>query len=173
MTIDLASWKKRAAARRAGFTLIEILLVIVIILLLAGALVIFVLPQQEGAEKNTTRLLLSQVSSALDTYRLNMGHYPKEDEGGLDALMVKPNFESERMAERWKGPYLKPGVKLEDPWGHKLRYEVVDRATTDNRTALPYQLSSIGPDGQPDTDDDIRVSTETDTSGGSASSADQ
>jgi general secretion pathway protein G len=172
MTIDLASWKKRSA-HRAGFTLIEILLVIVIILLLAGALVIFVLPQQEGAEKNTTKLMLSQVSSALDTYRLNMGHYPKEDEGGLDALMVKPNFENERMAERWKGPYLKPGVKLEDPWGHKLRYEFVDRATTDNKAALPYKLSSIGPDGQPDTDDDIRVATETDTSGGSASHADQ
>jgi general secretion pathway protein G len=182
MTIDLESLKtaaftKAPALRRmagqAGFTLIEILLVIVIILLLAGALVIFVLPQQEGAEKNTTKLKLEQVSSALDTYRLNMGHYPKEDEGGLDALMVKPTFENEKMAERWRGPYLKPGVNLEDAWGHKLRYEVVDRATTDTRAALPYKLSSSGPDGQPDTEDDIRISTETDTSGGSASTADQ
>lgn len=165
---------KKRAARAAGFTLIEILLVIVIILLLAGALVIFVLPQQEGAEKNTTRLLLNQVSTALDTYRLNMGHYPKEDEGGIDALMVKPNFENERMGERWKGPYLKPGVKLEDPWGHKLVYEPIDRSTaTDSKASLPYKLSSIGPDGQPDTDDDIRVATETDTSGGTASNADQ
>jgi general secretion pathway protein G len=152
-------------APTAGFTLIEILLVIVIILLLAGALVVFVLPQQEGAEKNTTKLLLNQVGTALDTYRLNLGHYPKEDEGGLDALLVKPNFESERIAEKWKGPYLKPGTRLEDPWGHKLRYEVVDRTLeTDQKAALPYKLSSIGPDGQPDTDDDIRLSTETDTS---------
>jgi hypothetical protein len=64
-------------------------------------------------------------------------------------------------------------VRLEDPWGHKLRYEVVDRAASDNKTALPYKLSSVGPDGQPDTDDDIRVSTETDTTGGTASNADQ
>ena len=168
MTIDIESLRTRRA-RAAGFTLIEILLVIVIILLLAGALVIFVLPQQEGAEKNTTKLLLSQVGSALDTYRLQMGHYPKEEEGGLDALLVKPNVDSERMGERWKGPYLKPGTKLEDPWGHKLRYEIVDRSGTDNKAALPYKLSSIGPDGQPDTDDDIRISTETDTSGGTAS----
>jgi general secretion pathway protein G len=182
MTIDIARLKApsfakatvgRRTARRAGFTLIEILLVIVIILLLAGALVIFVLPQQEGAEKNTTKLKLQQVSSALDNFRLNMGHYPKEDEGGLDALMVKPNFENEKMAERWRGPYLKPGVSLDDAWGHKLRYEVVDRTATDTRAALPYKLSSIGPDGQPDTEDDIRVSTETDTTGGSASTADQ
>ena len=73
----VATWRSRRA-RSSGFTLIEILLVIVIILLLAGALVVFVLPQQKGAEKNTTKLLLSQVASALDTYRLNLGHYPTE-----------------------------------------------------------------------------------------------
>src|SRR5687768_10788696 len=101
MTIETALLKRRAA-RAAGFTLIEILLVIVIILLLAGALVIFVLPQQEGAEKNTTKLLLSQVDSALNMYRLNMGHYPNDQEGGIDALIVKPNFENERMREKWK-----------------------------------------------------------------------
>jgi len=171
MTIEIGMLKKRAA-RAAGFTLIEILLVIVIILLLAGALVVFVMPQQEGAEKNTTKLLLANVSTALDQYRVNVGHYPKEDEGGLDALMVKPNFENERIAERWKGPYVKPGMKLEDAWGHKLRYEVVDRTTGgDNKAALPYKLSSSGPDGQPDTDDDIRIATETDTSGGTGSNA--
>ena len=88
-------------AHTGGFTLIEILLVIVIILLLAGALVVFVLPQQEGAEKNTTKLLLNQVSSALDTYRLNLGHYPGEQEGGLEALLKKPTFENERLGEKW------------------------------------------------------------------------
>ncbi len=160
MTIGLVKMNRRGL--RAGFTLIEILLVIVIILLLAGALVVFVLPQQQGAEKNTTKLLLSQVGSALDTYRLNMGHYPTEQEGGLEALMKKPTFENERMGEKWSGPYLKPGTKLDDPWGHKLKYELVDRTaeTGDGaKTILPYKLSSVGPDGQQDTDDDIRVAT--------------
>ncbi|MGV3771663.1 MAG: type II secretion system major pseudopilin GspG [Verrucomicrobiales bacterium] len=141
----------------AGFTLIEILLVIVIILMLAGALVIFVLPQQEGAEKNTTKLLLSQVEGALDNYRLNVGHYPTEDEGGLNALLVKPTFENERLKEKWSGPYLKPGTKLEDSWGQPLRYEPIDRTQLDpdQQTSAPYKLFSAGPDGQPDTDDDI------------------
>src|SRR5438093_2709439 len=166
MTIDIASLRKRTT-RAAGFTLIEILLVIVIILLLAGALVVFVLPQQEGAEKNTTKLLLNQVSSALDTYRLNIGHYPTEQEGGLDALLKKPSFENERLGEKWQGPYLKPGTKLDDPWGHKIRYELVDRsAEGEKKGALPYKLSSVGPDGQPDTDDDIKhMSTESDGEG--------
>ncbi len=172
MTILKTVSRTRRSAPTAGFTLIEVLLVIVIILLLAGALVVFVLPQQEGAEKNTTRLKLNNIATALDTYRLNIGHYPTEDEGGLEALLKKPSFENERLAEKWMGPYLKPGTKLEDSWNNKLEYEVVDRTLETENVGLPYRLYSIGPDGQPDTDDDIKYATEveTDTMGtGSAS----
>src|SRR3954463_4257287 len=129
--------------RSAGFTLIEILLVIVIILLLAGALVVFVLPQQQGAEKNTTKLLLANVGTALDTYRLNLGHYPTEQEGGLEALLKKPTFENEKLGEKWQGPYLKPGTTLDDPWNNKLRYELADTTAapdTEKRGGLPYKL---------------------------------
>lgn len=155
----------------SGFTLIEILLVIVIILLLAGALVVFVLPQQKGAEQNTTRLLLNQVSSALDTYRLNMGHYPTEEEGGIAALSTKPTFENERMAAKWQGPYLKPGTILEDPWGNPLKYEPVDLSLEEDKSALPYKLYSVGPDGQADTEDDIKIATSTEDAGESMDAA--
>jgi len=165
---------KRATLRRAGggFTLIEILLVIVILLMLATALVVFVLPQQKGAEKNTTKLMLQQVATALDTYRLNLGHYPTEQEGGLDALLKKPTFENESMGEKWQGPYVKPGTSLEDPWGHKIHYELNDTASgtdTEKTGGLPYKLFSLGPDGQPDTDDDIKLGgNPTDTQNGGA-----
>jgi general secretion pathway protein G len=158
-------------AAPAGFTLIEILLVIVIILMLAGALVIFVLPQQEGAEKNTTRLFLQQIESALDTYRLQMGRYPTEEQGGLDALMVKPTFENERMGDKWSGPYLKPGTKLEDAWGNKLRYEVADMTDESNKNAPRYKLFSVGPDGQPDTADDIHAREASTEEGGAATAS--
>jgi general secretion pathway protein G len=160
-----AAGRRAILRRRAGFTLIEILLVIVILLLLASALVVFLLPQQEGAEKNTTKLLLSQVSTALDTYRLNLGRYPSEQDGGLNALVTKPNYENQRLGEKWQGPYLKPGTKLEDPWGHPIKYEVVDKSTASDdksKTTLPYKLYSLGPDGQPDTDDDIKLMPEGD-----------
>jgi general secretion pathway protein G len=174
MMMHRAKWMSRRSARSAGFTLIEILLVIVIILLLAGALVVFVLPQQEGAEKNTTRLKLSQVATALDTYRLNLGRYPSEQEGGLEALLKKPTFENPRLAEKWQGPYLKPGVNLEDPWGHRIRYEMIDRTTTDAdaKTGPPYKLYSVGPDGQPDTDDDIQLTVESTQDGVASSTPD-
>jgi general secretion pathway protein G len=169
MTVQKLNALNRRRRQRSGFTLIEILLVIVIILLLAGALVVFVLPQQKGAEKNTTRLMLQQVGTALDTYRLNLGHYPSEQEGGLDALLKKPSFENERLGEKWNGPYLKPGTTLEDPWNNKVRYELADQAADGEKTGgLPYKLFSVGPDGQPDTDDDIKLAAEsTDATGSS------
>src|SRR4029078_3376517 len=106
MILHRAASRKRTPGKRAGFTLIEILLVIVILLRLPSALFVFLLPQQEGAEKNTTKLLLSQVATALDTYRLNLGRYPSEQDGGLNALATKPNFENTRLGEKWQGPYL-------------------------------------------------------------------
>jgi len=177
MRIDFSRRKLAGGPRVAGFTLLEVLLVIVIILLLAGALVVFVLPQQKGAEKNTTKLLLSQVATALDTYRLNLGHYPTEEEGGLNALLTKPTFENERLGEKWQGPYLKPGTTLDDPWGNKIRYEAVDVSMAEDTAAgtttvaLPYKLYSLGPDGQPETEDDIALATSTDTAAESTSSA--
>ena len=146
---------KQPRMNRGGFTLIEVLLVIVIILMLAGALVVFVLPQQEGAEKNTTRLLLQNVETALDTYRLNMSRYPTTEQG-LSALMSKPTFENERQGDKWNGPYLKPGTKLEDTWGHAIKYELVESTDESNKSAARYKLYSVGPDGQPDTADDIK-----------------
>src|SRR5271157_3726164 len=147
----------RRLAPAAGFTLIEILLVIVIILMLAGALVVYVLPQQKGAEKNTTKLLLTQIQQALDTYRLNIGSYPTEEQGGLGALLVKPTYENERLGEKWAGPYLKPGTRLEDPWGNKIRYELIDKTLQTDPGLPDYRLYSVGPDGIPNTDDDITL----------------
>lgn len=161
MKLSHTQHSKRLSRHAAGFTLIEILLVIVVILMLAAAMVVFVLPQQKGAEKNTTKLMLAQVATALDTYRLNLGHYPTEQEGGLDALSKKPTFENERMGEKWQGPYIKPGTSLDDPWGFKLRYELIAAGGDgDDKSALPYKLFSVGPDGQPDTDDDIKHGAE-------------
>jgi general secretion pathway protein G len=157
----LSRFESRRGA--AGFTLIEILLVIVIILMLAGALVVYVLPQQKGAEKNTTRLLLIQIQSALDTYRLNIGSYPTEEQGGLGALLVKPTFENEKLGDRWQGPYLKPGTTLEDAWGNKIRYELVDKSLQTDPGTPDYKLYSLGPDGLPDTEDDTKLYNDKDT----------
>ena len=144
----------------AGFSLVEILLVILIILMLAGALVVYVLPQQESAQKNTTRVKLGEINTALSLYKVNLGTYPSEDEGGLNALLRRPEYEDERRGERWAGPYLALGATVDDAWGHQLRYELVDKSLLENADGPDYRLFSVGPDGQAETDDDIALFTQ-------------
>ena len=77
------------------------------------------------------------------------------------AIVTDPPY---GLGEKWQGPYLKPGTTLDDPWGHKIRYELIagggDGAEAGNASALPYKLFSVGPDGQPDTEDDIKHGAE-------------
>ncbi len=142
-------------SRSRGFSLVEVLLVIVIILMLAGALVVYVLPQQEGAQRNTTRLKMKNIETALNLYKTSVGSYPSEEQGGLNALLARPEYEDARLAERWTGPYLNRGTTLDDSWGNALVYEMVDKTLTDDPTAPDFRLLSVGPDGQPDTEDDV------------------
>ena len=146
--------------RQSGFSLVEILLVIVIILMLAGAVVVYVLPQQEGAQRNTTRIKLQQIQGALDNYKINVGTYPNEEEGGLGALIRRPTFADERLAERWSGPYLKPGATIDDVWGRPIAYEFVDKSLLADKSGPDFRLYSVGPDGQPETEDDVKLFTE-------------
>jgi general secretion pathway protein G len=113
--------------------------------------------------------MLQNVATGLDMYRLNLGRYPTTEQG-LDALLTKPTFENEKLGEKWNGPYLKQGTKLEDPWGNKIRYELADASVaaddTANKNAPRYKLFSVGPDGQPDTADDIKAQPDsTDSTG--------
>ncbi|MEM7234456.1 MAG: type II secretion system major pseudopilin GspG [Planctomycetota bacterium] len=145
------------SVRSSGFSLVEILLVILILLMLAGATVMYVLPQQEGAQADTTRLKLTQVQGALDMYRTNMGHYPTEDEGGLNALVQRPALENEAATKKWRGPYLKAGANTLDAWDRPLKYEVVDKSLEQDKSGPDYRLFSLGPDGQEETDDDVSL----------------
>ncbi len=147
----------RGKLRAAGFSLVEVLLVILIIMMLAGALVMYVVPQQEGAQKDTTLLKLQNIESALALYKMNLVKYPTEEEGGLRALLRKPTYENEKLGGRWAGPYLRRGATLDDAWGHLIRYETVDKTLAADPLAPDYRLFSVGPDGQPETEDDVNL----------------
>ena len=71
---------------------------------------------------------------------MTANRYPATDEGSK-ALLHKPVD-----AATWYGPYLVREVPL-DPWENPYRYESVNDGS--------YKISSDGPDGEPDTEDDI------------------
>lgn len=108
----------RNFTRTAGFTLVELLIVIVIIGLLGS----LVAPQMFGkigsSKQSTAKAQMQMFETALDTYYLDVGEYPKE----LNSL-------TNSTVKGWDGPYIKKAVPL-DPWGN------------------PYQLSVPGPGGE-------------------------
>ncbi len=108
--------RKNHLVLRAGFTLLELLVVLVILGMLAGLVAPRVMKYFSGARSDTTRLQITDLSTALDMYKLEVGRYPTTDEG-LEALVQQPAD-----ASRWNGPYLKKKQVPKDPWGQDYHY---------------------------------------------------
>ncbi len=128
----MKTWKLRRAEE--GYTLVELLVVLAILGLLATIATTQVLRYFASAKVSTAHAQLESFSSALDLYKLDVGHYPTSQEG-LAALKVKPPS-----ADNWNGPYVKATTSLNDPWGHPYDYAAPGRHGE-------FDLSSNGPDG--------------------------
>lgn len=118
-----------------GFTLLELLVVMVIIGLLAGYVGPKYFAQVGKSEVKAARAQIDAFEKALDTYRLDTGHYPTAEQG-LNALMTQPANEP-----KWSGPYLKKAIPL-DPWGKPYFYKQPGEHGE-------VDLFSYGKDGQP------------------------
>lgn len=141
--------RRRMQRRVRAFTLLEVLMVVIIIGLLAA----FVVPNFFGAGEQvkvdlTKAKIDSGLGGALKLYRAHMGRYPSEEDGGLKALMEKPD--DEEAAKNWHGPYIEKENDLKDAWGKDLIYQSPGQYNTEG-----FDLSSPGKDGQEGTDDDI------------------
>lgn len=118
---------------RAGFTLIELLVVLAILALLVAVATPQVLKYLGKAKEDTNRIEISNLSTALDLYLVDVGRYPSQQEG-LQALMVNPGVNS------WHGPYLKGKSVPSDPWGQPYQYRIPGQSGE-------YDLYSLGAKG--------------------------
>lgn len=139
--IDWDLKRKKELNAAAGFTLIEILLVVIII----GILVSLVAPRLAGRSEEARKQAAKAdidggISLALDLYEVDNGKYPQR----LDDLLAKSAD-----ALNWKGPYIKKGLP-KDPWGNPYVYNFPG-----SHNASSYDLFSLGPDKQQNTQDDI------------------
>src|SRR5436190_23108189 len=82
--------------RRRGFTLIELLLVLVILGVLAGIVVPRFGGQTERARETAGQTQISTFKTALDTYEVDMGSYPKGKDGLKEVVVQVRNGENLR-----------------------------------------------------------------------------
>ena len=128
---------------RSGFTLIELLLVLVILGILAAIVVPKFSGRTEQARETAARTQIATFGTALDSFEVDVGYYPR-GRNGLNDLFTEP-----RDAKGWKGPYLK-SEPPKDPWQNDYVYECPGKNNPSS-----YDLLSMGPDGRAGTEDDI------------------
>ena len=130
-------------AKSKGFTLVELMLVVVIIGILVSMITPRLVGRSEEAKIAATKAdIHSNLSLALDLFRMDNGRYPTTEEG-LKALLQTPGG----MAT-WRGPYLRQG-RLEDHWNRQYLYHSPGAHNGD------FDLASTGQDSIEGNQDDI------------------
>ena len=129
----------RRSRLRRGFTLIEIMLVLVILAAVMGIAVYNLGGTQKEAFKRAAAGQINSLKNQLDMYKLGPGNgnYPPT----LDALYSMPSGLDENSWSQISRDPIKP-----DPWGRPFEYTV---------EGDKFDLRSLGPDGQSNTEDDI------------------
>lgn len=117
-----------------GVTLIELLVVIAILGLLAAVVTPQVISYLDRAKVSTARSQITNIATALDLFKLDVGRYPTNEEG-IGALTDAPTS-----LDRWNGPYLKKTGTLLDPWGNPFQYRFPGQHGE-------YDVYSFGPNG--------------------------
>ena len=121
----------------AGFTLVELLVVLAILGLIVALVTPQVLKYLGRAKTDTARIEIQTLGNALDLYRLDMQHYPTQQEG-LQALVEAPSGAT----DLWRGPYIKQRDLPLDPWGRPYLY----RSPGEHGE---YDLYTLGADNAP------------------------
>jgi general secretion pathway protein G len=140
-TTETRNPKSGTRSQRAAFTLIELLLVLTILGILAAIVVPKIAGRGEDARKQATVTQISAFKTALNTFEVDNGYYPKN----LGDLLQQPHD-----ARNWHGPYLDTDAIPNDPWGHPYTYICPGKHNPSS-----FDIQSAGPDGQLGGDDDI------------------
>ncbi len=134
--------------RRSGFTLLELMIVLVILVMIFAIVGPRLLGTQKKADIKGTKTQIGNLESALKLYAVDVRTFPSSEDG-LIALLRRPT--DEKKARRWDGPYLDDEVVPGDAWDNTFIYEY---PPSKGSRDFP-NISSPGPDGEPNTEDDI------------------
>ncbi len=116
--------------KAGGFTLIELLIVMAILGMLAALVGPALFGNLSKGQRSAAQTQISNFESALDSYRLDVGDYPKT----LNGLV-----ENDSGRDSWAGPYIRGDVP-QDPWDNDYFYQPNEK---------DFVLMSYGKDGVP------------------------
>jgi general secretion pathway protein G len=122
------------SSKSPGFTLMELLLVLVIIGMLAALVGPTLYQRIKPAKQAAAHAQISNFSTALDGFVVDVGRYPSTQEG-LKSLRDRPDG-----VDNWHGPYLKKEIPF-DPWSQPYVYRAPGRSGG-------YEIFSYGADGR-------------------------
>jgi general secretion pathway protein G len=120
---------RRAALRRAGMTLIEIMIVVVIMALIATGVGIAVIPQLQKAKIQDTQAGVEAVRSAVSLY------------------IATNNAECATMDQLIEDKVIDKSKSTTDAWDREFRIQC---------DGTEIEVTSAGPDGEFDSEDDIK-----------------
>ena len=129
--------------KRKGFTLVEIMVVLFIMMVIASMAMLAVRSYMENAYKKEAGIFVRSLETPIETFHMDHRQYPNS----LEDLLSPPSY-----VDQAKGtwPYIKMSAAKTDPWGSPYQYVVPGSHNPES-----YDLWSLGPDGTPDTADDI------------------
>ncbi|MBF0338734.1 MAG: type II secretion system major pseudopilin GspG [Nitrospirae bacterium] len=123
---------RHGVADEAGFTLIEILIVVMIIGLIASLIAPNIFGRFEKSKEELAKAQVEMLSSAVQSYMLDIGSCPKE----INELLTSTE-------KKWRGPYLAKQTIPQDPWNRAYQYKCPGEHGM-------FDLYSLGPNGKVD-----------------------
>ena len=127
--------------------------VILLLVLLSGILWVALAPHSPRPESSRNNPVvqaiaeISRLKTAIDTFEIDNGRPPREDEGLAALLQAPPDLK-----ESWNGPYINGKEIPVDQWGHPFRY-----VGPSKESPWDYNIISAGSDGVFGTEDDIDI----------------
>ena len=117
------------------------MVVIIIIALLSSIVAPKLFGKLDDAKVKTAYSQMQMFSTALDSFRLDVGRYPTTEEG------IKTLWAKSSTIKGWNGPYFPKKVKG-DPWGAQYLYK------SPGKDGNEYELFSYGADSKEGGSDD-------------------
>ncbi|NQY34722.1 MAG: type II secretion system major pseudopilin GspG [Alteromonadaceae bacterium] len=136
--------KIRNAKKMSGFSLMELMVVIVILGVLASMIVPNLMGGKDKADMQKAVSDVTALQTTLRMYKLDNYNYPTTEQG-LEALVTETDIEPLPRRFQEDG-YVERLPK--DPWGNE--YQLLNPGENSK-----IDVFSMGPDGEPGTEDDI------------------